>query len=110
MNGEHRLLCAILEGAIGGYLANMECSTGRQRDAFREVCDWFLPASEDACSPVAFQALCDLLDIPPSSTFFALNRHHEHFIQRAKQSGRVTTIGKRNSHLVCFSMKVLSGM
>lgn len=41
LNGEYRLLWAVLEQAIRNCLANMECSTPNQRRAFDEFTSGF---------------------------------------------------------------------
>ena len=63
VKAEHRLLCAVLEEAIRSYVTNMKCSTDGQRNAFREVVDWFLTAENAHCELFSFHTVCDLLGV-----------------------------------------------
>jgi hypothetical protein len=63
--GEYRLLWAVLESAIEGYLANQTCATAKQREAFEEVYDWFHTSPDQGRGLFAFPTICDLLGIDP---------------------------------------------
>ncbi len=63
LDGERRLLWAVLEDAISSYVANSECSTGDQRTAFVEVRDWFFPARRAPEALFDFRTVCDLLGV-----------------------------------------------
>ena len=43
LEGEPRLLWAVLEEAIRSYLSNMKCLTANQCSEFEEVRHWFCP-------------------------------------------------------------------
>lgn len=61
--GERRLLWAVLEDAVGIYLANLRCATGRQRDEFEEVSAWFRPPKDQRSRLFSFETICELLEI-----------------------------------------------
>jgi hypothetical protein len=61
--GERRLLWAVLQDAIDTYLANMACSTEKQRKAFEEIQSWFHPSGGQSDSLFSFETICDLLEI-----------------------------------------------
>jgi hypothetical protein len=61
--GEYRLLWAVLESEIEGYLANQTCATAKQREAFEEVYDWFHAPPDQGRGLFAFPTICDLLEI-----------------------------------------------
>lgn len=63
VKAEHRLLCAVLEDAIRGYVTNIKCSTSRQRKAFQEVVDWFLSVENARGELFSFHTVCDLLGV-----------------------------------------------
>ena len=63
--GELRLMCAILDEAIGEYL---KCRGGRGRRKqrlFRETSAWL--ASDDRSWVFSFANICDALDLDPAS-------------------------------------------
>ena len=62
-NGEHRLLCAVLEEAIKNYLSNTKRSTREQRTDFEEVRNWFHVGKEKLQGLFSFRSICDLLEI-----------------------------------------------
>jgi len=64
MEGEHRLLWAVLEAAVRSYLNNMARSTPNQRQEFEEVRGWF-NAKDRSGDLFAFETICDFLEIDP---------------------------------------------
>jgi hypothetical protein len=71
LDGEYRLLWAVLNDAIWSYLANMDCSTRNRRLAFEEVRGWLRPHGK-ARGLFAFQTICDLLGIDSGRLLHAL--------------------------------------
>ncbi len=63
LNAELRLLWAVLESAIGSYLANQACATAKQREAFEEVYGWFHTTPDEGRGLFAFPTICELLGI-----------------------------------------------
>jgi hypothetical protein len=66
IEGESKLLIAVLEDAIRLYLRNMDAPGGERRREFLEVSGWFAPCSgTTAGSPsvFSFESLCAALDI-----------------------------------------------
>jgi hypothetical protein len=64
LEGEYRLLLAVLEQAVRSYLASMKGRTGQQRLDFEELRRWFYaPRSTAPQGLFAFESICDLLGI-----------------------------------------------
>jgi len=63
LDGEHRLMWAVLEDAIGSYLANRACATAKQQRAFAEAKAWFQRAADERRGVFAFESICDFLAI-----------------------------------------------
>ncbi|HYL59311.1 MAG TPA: hypothetical protein VEU51_10595 [Candidatus Acidoferrales bacterium] len=66
IEGESKLLIAVLEDAIRLYLRNMNATSGERRREFVEVSGWFdAPGGPLAKSPsvFSFESLCAALDI-----------------------------------------------
>jgi hypothetical protein len=70
LNAEERLLWAVLEDAIGCYLASMECATPEQCREFVEVCQWLANSGADreriVGGTISFRSLCASLHIDPA--------------------------------------------
>jgi hypothetical protein len=68
LDGERRLLWAVLDDAIRCYLANLKCSSPTRRNAFEEVSRWFhaAPRAHKPDALFAFQSICDLLGLDAS--------------------------------------------
>jgi len=56
LEGERKLMFAVLEDAIQCYLKNMDAKTGRRRILFFEVRDWM--KREGNTGPFSFELLC----------------------------------------------------
>jgi len=65
MEGEYRLLFAVLEDAVGRYLTNMKCETEAQRKIFKETARWFRKGSNASRDLFAFESVCAFLGIDP---------------------------------------------
>jgi hypothetical protein len=65
LNGEYRLMWAVLDDALRCYLANMRRVTPMQRREFEEVRRWFLPVRDARHGQglFGFQTICDVLGI-----------------------------------------------
>jgi hypothetical protein len=63
LDGEYRLLWAVLESAIESYLANETCATPKQHAAFDEIYGWFRTSPDKGRGLFAFATICDLLGI-----------------------------------------------
>jgi hypothetical protein len=62
LNGERRLLLAVLEDAVRSYLSNMSRTSIEQRREFAQVQRWF-HSPHDAQGLFSFESICDLLGI-----------------------------------------------
>jgi hypothetical protein len=62
LNGERRLLLAVLEDAVRSYLSNMSRTSIEQRREFAQVQRWF-HSTDDAQGLFSFESICDLLGI-----------------------------------------------
>ncbi len=70
LNGETRLLYAVLEDAIRCYVATRKSRSRHQRVRFIEVQNWFGPRppwAPPATGLFAFEPLCDALGIDPEA-------------------------------------------
>lgn len=65
MEGEYRLLFAVLEDAISHYLMNMKCETEAQRKIFKETANWFRKGSGADRDLFSFESVCGFLGIDP---------------------------------------------
>lgn len=63
MEGEYRLMFAVLEDAVSRYLMNMKCETEAQRKIFKETASWFRKGSEANRGLFAFESVCAFLGI-----------------------------------------------
>jgi hypothetical protein len=66
LDGEYRLLFAVLEDAVRRYLINMKGQTPEQRKIFRETSRWFRTAHAADPSLFAFESVCGFLGIEPN--------------------------------------------
>jgi len=72
LDAEHRLSWAVLEDALGSYLANQACATAKQQRAFAEVNAWFHSAAHETRGLFAFESICDFLAIDSAKLLKAL--------------------------------------
>jgi hypothetical protein len=95
LDGEYKLLWAILGEAIKNYLANMECSTSNQRAAFAEVRRWFRPAKDKLQGLFTFQTICELLGVNPDLLLRRLEsvRVNDLPKRRCRRDSRTNTFG-----------------
>ena len=64
LNGEYRLLLAVLEDAIRSYLVNMSARRGEQRVMLAELRHWFYSRDGSGKQGLfAFESICELLGI-----------------------------------------------
>jgi hypothetical protein len=70
LNGECRLLWAVLEEAIRTYLDNMNAASLSRRKAFDQVREWF--ESEDTDSLFSFRTICEILELDSKQVLRAL--------------------------------------
>jgi hypothetical protein len=73
IDGEYRLLWAVLESAIKTYLANRTCSNSIQQRNFEEVRSWFENTAIEPRGLFHFRTLCDLLEIDSGRLLKGLN-------------------------------------
>jgi hypothetical protein len=66
LDGETRLVFAVLEDAVRCYVKTVNSSRRSDRDQFDEVNRWFL-AEPGTRSPFSFEYVCDVLGIEPAS-------------------------------------------
>lgn len=66
LNGEYRLLLAVLEDAIRSYLSNLGARRGEERAILAEVRVWFFARGNSGKQGLfAFESICELLGIEP---------------------------------------------
>jgi hypothetical protein len=63
LDGEYRLMWAVLEDAIRTYLTSRKRSTREQKQAFDEVRRWFQRSQPEARGLFDFQTICEILGI-----------------------------------------------
>jgi hypothetical protein len=63
LEGEYRLMFAVLEDAVSRYLSSMKCETLAQRKTFRETARWFHRRSDTDAGIYAFENICAFLGI-----------------------------------------------
>ncbi|HXZ88091.1 MAG TPA: hypothetical protein VEF07_05940 [Candidatus Binataceae bacterium] len=63
MEGEYRLLFAVLEDGVSRYLMNMKCETEEQRRIFKETANWFRKGNDGNRGLFAFESVCAFLGI-----------------------------------------------
>lgn len=74
LEGEYRLLVAVLEEAIRSYLASMSRRTSYQRLLFEELRDWFYASRSATLQNLfAFESICELLGINAETLRTRLN-------------------------------------
>src|SRR5579885_260085 len=95
LDGERRLLWAVLEDAVRLYLANVKRSTRNQRVAFEEVRRWFTAPIADR-GLFAFRTICDVLEIDAGA------------LLRGLKSMRLRTLPSRRQHCIPRSGKMRS--
>lgn len=94
LEGEYRLLWAVLEEAIRSYLANMDCSTPNQSRAFGEVNSWLRPAKDKLPGLFSFQTICDLLDINSGLLLRGLESIRVSDLPRRRRGARTVRLGR----------------
>jgi hypothetical protein len=66
LDGETRLVFAVLEDAVRCYLRNVNSTRSSEREQFAEVLRWF-EAGAGSNSPFSFEYVCDVLGIDAGS-------------------------------------------
>jgi hypothetical protein len=66
LDGETRLVFAVLEDAVRCYVKNVNSSRRSDREQFEEVQRWF-HAEAGSHSPFSFEYICDVLEIEPAA-------------------------------------------
>jgi hypothetical protein len=66
LDGETRLVFAVLEDAVRCYVKNVSSTRRCDREQFEEVAAWF-EARDTARTPFSFISVCDVLGIEPST-------------------------------------------
>lgn len=61
MDGERRLMLAVLEDALDVYRKQMRARDGRNRQLFREAEEWI--EDTEAADLFSFENICDVLDL-----------------------------------------------
>jgi len=72
LEGERKLMFAVLEDGVRCYLKNMDTRSRRRRSLFFEVRDWM--EAEDNDGPFAFELLCHEFGLESSRVRKALER------------------------------------
>jgi hypothetical protein len=129
LNGEYRLLVAVLADAIRSYAANIGSRRGEQRLILAELRLWFHSADSERL--FAFESICDLIGIKAeivrkclrtiSVRSLPTRRYREHLLsvgrpatrrQRGQtrwlgSAGEANHRGERSSHLRFFPLSVI---
>jgi hypothetical protein len=129
LNGEYRLLFAVLADAIRSYAANIGARSGEQRLILAELRIWFHSADSERL--FAFESICDLVGIKAEIVLKCLRtisvrslptrRYREHLLsvgrpatrrQRGQtrwlgSAGEANHQGEKSSHLRFFSLSVI---
>jgi len=61
LEGEYRLMYAVLEDAVRRYLANLGGQSPVQRKILRETLSWFRKRSDHTRGIYSFESICDFL-------------------------------------------------
>jgi hypothetical protein len=88
LEGERRLLWAVLEDAIDTYLANMRCATSQQGREFDEICGWFHPPKDRPAGLFSFESICGLLEIDAPSLLKGIKSIREREMSAGMKSAR----------------------
>ncbi len=89
LDGEKKLLFAVLEDAIRVYVLNMSGRSAGARRDFKEVCDWLnAPSDGDLFS---FDNLCEVFGIQPAALRLQLSMLRASDLPRR----RVRSVGRR---------------
>lgn len=85
LEGERKLMFAVLEDAIDCYLKNMNAKGRRRRILFYEVQNWM--NARNRTGLFSYETLCETLEIDPNGLRTALERRLRHYrrMDRAAQ-------------------------
>jgi hypothetical protein len=92
LEGEHKLMFAVLEDAVECYLKNMNAKHRKQRILFYEAQNWM--SAKNKIGLFAFETLCDALAINPEGLRRALEQRR---IRRQGGSIRLSSRPRRGS-------------
>lgn len=90
LDGEKKLLFAVLEDAIRVYVFTMHGRTARAQRDFQEVCEW-INARGDGDEPFSFVNLCEVFSIQPDALRQDLSKLRASDLPRR----RVRSVGRR---------------
>jgi hypothetical protein len=94
LDGERKLMLAVLEDGIRCYLKNMNAKSRRQRILFFEVLDWMKPEGDDG--PFSFDLLCHEFGMEGSRVRCALEMRLALAKQRGVPALRASSSGLGN--------------
>ena len=85
LEGERKLMFAVLEDAIDCYLKNMNAKGRRRRILFYEVQNWM--NARNRAGLFSYETLCETLEVDPNGLRAALERRFRHYqrMDRAAQ-------------------------
>lgn len=86
LDGERRLMLAVLEDAIQCYLANINAKSLQGRLLFHEARDWMRYSTGKGL--FAYETLCESLGLDGGRLFGALERRRRETIERRASSPR----------------------
>src|SRR5438309_746898 len=75
LDGEKRLMLAVLEDAVQCYLHNLNAKGHRKLAVFNEARDWM--RAKSASGPFAFETICDVLGIEANLLRGALEKRRQ---------------------------------
>lgn len=93
LEGEKRLMWAVLEDAIRTHLVNRKCATRNQRIAYEQTRRWFEAPAGVSSGLFGFRTICDVLDIDAARLLAGLKitraadlpRHRHHRVLRSRK-------------------------
>ena len=90
LDGETRLVFAVLEDAIRTYLRLRDSSRRRDRVEFAEVARWF--EARTGAVPFSFEYICEVLELEPGSFRTRLRIVHPHVLPMKQ----LRSVGRRH--------------
>ncbi len=90
LDGETRLVFAVLEDAVRCYVKNVNSTRRSDREQFDEVSAWF-EARDAGRTPFSFESVCDVLGIEPGT----LRKQLKNLTPRDLPTKQLRSVGRR---------------
>jgi hypothetical protein len=93
LDGETRLVFAVLEDAVRTYLRQRSCLGRTGRAEFQEVARWF--EARNVSAPFSFEYVCEVLELEPESFWRRLRMVQAHALpmKQLRSVGRRQRVG-----------------